>query len=307
MWDSPREVTVRVPAKINLYLGVGLPRDDGYHELRTIYHAVSLYDTVTVTESSGLSVIVTGDEAIDVPIDDSNLAWRAAELVGVRIAREPNVLIQIHKQIPMAAGLAGGSADAAGTIIGMRRLWDVLGRDADFAQLASLLGSDVPFALRGGTAMGTGRGEHVNPMPECPELHWVLAAASGSLSTPDVYRELDHQRESGAVGPASGDASAVVKALLEGDLDALAENLGNDLEPAAIALAPYLSTTLAAGRDLGALAGIVSGSGPTCAFLATDATHARRLAEDLTESDTCRFAKAVVGGAMTEEVASNFI
>jgi 4-diphosphocytidyl-2-C-methyl-D-erythritol kinase len=304
VWEPSREVTVRAPAKINPYLGVGQLREDGYHELRTIYQGVSLFDEVTVSAAPQLSLTVLGAEGVEVPVDDRNLAWRAAELLAAHLGVQPNVSITIHKQIPMAAGLGGGSADAAATLLALRHLWDAMGRDSDFAHLASALGSDVPFAMRGGTAMGAGRGEQVNPMPECPLQHWVVAAADGGLSTPDVYRELDRQRDLGVSLPAIGDPAGVVKALLEGDVELLAENLGNDLEPASITLAPYLAHTLAAGRDLGALAGIVSGSGPTCVFLAADHAQAERLAEGLNESGTCRFAKAVVGGAMTHETTT---
>jgi len=304
VWEPTLEVTVRVPAKINLHLGVGAVRADGYHELQTIYHGIGLYDEIKVAPAPRLIVSVVGDEAEDVPVGEDNLAWQAAALLAERTGIEPNVAITITKRIPMAAGLAGGSANAAGALLACRHLWEVYGRETDFGHLAASLGSDVPFLLRAGTAMGTGRGEQVMRMPEIPQQHWVIAAAEGGLATPDVYRELDRQREDGSAMPPIGDPHKIVAALIEGDPVVIAEHLGNDLEPASIALAPYLTQTLAAGRDLGALAGIVSGSGPTCVFLAASLSHAERLAEGLAESGTCRFASAVVGGAQTEEVTT---
>jgi 4-diphosphocytidyl-2-C-methyl-D-erythritol kinase len=178
--------------------------------------------------------------------------------------------------------------------VACNRLWRLGQTDAELTGLAAELGSDVAFALHGGTALGAGRGETLTELP-AGQLHWVLAAAAGSLSTPAVYAELDRQRTGQPTAePAALDA--LVGALRTGVPIELAPLLANDLQPAALALAPYLRDTLAAGARLGALAGLVSGSGPTCAFLAADAGQARSLATALDADPSCRFARTVVGG-----------
>jgi len=298
---GPARFTVIAPAKINLALSVGPLRPDGFHELRTVFQAIDLYDTVTVRAAAGLELAVSGSEAAGLAADPSNLAWRAAALLAERAHREPNVRIELVKQIPVAAGLAGGSADAAATLLACDRLWGLSLSATELAGLAAELGSDVAFALHGGTALGAGRGETLTELPAV-RLHWVLAAADGTLSTPAVYAELDRQRAAGMVQRVRSDPyglatlDELVQALHTSDPATLAPLLANDLQPAALALAPYLRDTLDAGRRLGALAGLVSGSGPTCAFLATDAEQARWLAAALDADPSCRFARPVVGG-----------
>lgn len=302
MSETQRTVTVRVPAKINLLLAVGPRRPDGFHELSTVFCAVGLYDTVTASPATDLSVRLTGPESAGLPADARNLAWRAAVLLAEHVGIEPRVRLSIDKAIPVAAGLAGGSADAAATLLACARLWNLTVEPAALDALAAELGSDVSFALHGGCALGTGRGERLRPVPAAAAFSWVLAAASGGLSTPGVYAELDRQRAAGTGSPAAGGPEPVIAALGSGDPHLLADRLGNDLEPAALALAPYLGATLGAGRRLGALGGLVSGSGPTCAFLAPDGEAAERLAHGLLASGTCRFARAVVGGAARPEL-----
>jgi len=206
--------------------------------------------------------------------------------------RPAEVALRIDKRIPVAAGLAGGSADAAGALLACDRLWRLDSSAERLAELAARLGSDVSFALAGGIARGTGRGERLEPLAG-PPLHWVLAAATGELSTPAVYAEFD-RRQPAPVEPRLPDE--LFEAVAAGDPARLAPLLRNDLQPAALALAPYLAETLAAGRAAGALAGLVSGSGPTCAFLAADAEAARELAGRLGATEHCRFAVAVTGG-----------
>ncbi|HEX4726588.1 MAG TPA: 4-(cytidine 5'-diphospho)-2-C-methyl-D-erythritol kinase [Jatrophihabitans sp.] len=291
---EPARFTVIAPAKINLALSVGPLRPDGFHELRTVFQAVDLYDTVTVQAAAELELAMSGTEAAGLPTDPGNLAWRAAALLAERAGRAPCVRIELVKRIPVAAGLAGGSADAAATLVACNRLWRLGLTDTELTGLAAELGSDVAFALHGGTALGAGRGETLTELP-AGQLHWVLAAAAGSLSTPAVYAELDRQRTGQPTAePAALDA--LVGALRTGVPIELAPLLANDLQPAALALAPYLRDTLAAGARLGALAGLVSGSGPTCAFLAADAGQARSLATALDADPSCRFARTVVGG-----------
>jgi 4-diphosphocytidyl-2-C-methyl-D-erythritol kinase len=295
-------ITVRVPAKINIYLGVGPVRRDGFHELDTVFHAVGLYDVVTAVPSNGLSLTLEGAESAGLPTDESNLAWRAATLLAAYAGIGARVALRVEKSIPVAAGLAGGSADAAGALVACARLWNLQVPQDELVELAAQLGSDVPFALLGRTAHGTGRGEQLQPVEQATAFHWVLAAAETGLATPSVYGELDRQRAAGTAPEALAGSSDVLAALANTDPQQLAPYLANDLQSAATTLAPELVTTLAKGRELGALAGIVSGSGPTCVFLAEGADHAARLARALAASHVCRYAVAVPGGVSGAEV-----
>ena len=279
-------VTVRVPAKVNLHLAVGGPRADGYHDVATVYQAVSLYDEVTATEADDVRVEVTGAHAGGVPVDACNLAARAARLLAARTGSAPHVHLQLKKGIPVAGGMAGGSADAAAALLACDALWGTALSREELIDLAAELGSDVPFALVGGTAVGTGRGERLTPALTKGRFAWVLGIAEGGLSTPAVYAETDRLR-AGRVLPEPRVPDAVLRALRAGDAAALGPALGNDLQPAACSLRPALQRTLAVGREHGGLGCLVSGSGPTCAFLASDAAHAQDLAAALAESRTC--------------------
>ena len=282
-------VTARTPAKVNIDLSVGPVRADGFHDLVTVFHAVSIYDDVSVQASepgSGVTLSVSGDGASDVPTDASNLAARAAVLVAQVAHCEPDVNITIRKQIPVAGGMAGGSADAAGALLACDALWRAELSKAELAELAAELGSDVPFALHGGTAIGTGRGENLTPALARGAFHWVFATSNKGLSTPRVYEECDRIRGEGFDEPAALDA-AVMTALRNGDAVALGRALRNDLQRAAIALRPDLALVLEVGEDYGALGGIVSGSGPTCAFLVRDDEHALDVSVALSASVVC--------------------
>jgi 4-diphosphocytidyl-2-C-methyl-D-erythritol kinase len=288
-------VSVRVPAKINLCLSVGPLRSDGFHELVTVFHAVDLVDRVTATLGDELSLSISGSEADGLLAGPDNLAWKAATLLAQASGRSPGVALTLGKSIPVAAGLAGGSADAAATLVACDTLWGLNTAPGLLNELAATLGSDVAFALRGGTAIGTGRGEQLETVPHLLEPHFVLAVAAGGLSTPEVYARLDRLRAAGLVQPDPHAAARLVPALRAGDLAALAAALHNDLQAAALDLAPQLRDTLAAGSELGALGGIVCGSGPTCVFLAADADAAHRLADALQRTGLCRWARAVAG------------
>jgi 4-diphosphocytidyl-2-C-methyl-D-erythritol kinase len=285
----PKSVTAVVPAKINLALCVGGLRRDRFHELATVYQAVSLFDDVEVTRrsaGSGIRVTVAGGEVEGVPTDSGNLAWRAAELVATEADVEPDVDISITKRIPVAGGMAGGSADAAGALLACDVLWRAnLHRDR-MLELAAELGSDVAFSLLGGTAIGTGRGERVTSAMARGEYHWVFALSDKGLSTPSVYAECDRLR-SGADVAVPGVPDALMEALLAGDAVRLGAALTNDLQPAAISLRPQLDMLIEIGRDAGALGSIVSGSGPTCAFLVGDEEAALDLAVSLSASGLC--------------------
>jgi 4-diphosphocytidyl-2-C-methyl-D-erythritol kinase len=285
-------ISVRIPAKINIGLAVGGRRSDGFHPLDTVFHAVDLCDEVTAAPAAELSLSIRGEEAASLTADRNNLAWRAAALLAEYAGISAGAELQISKSIPVAAGLAGGSADAAGALIACSRLWQLSISTGELLELAARLGSDVGFCLLGGTARGTGRGEQLTPLPTST-FHWVLAAASGELSTAAVYAEFDRIRPE---PPEPRISDALLAAVAAGDPAELAPLLRNDLQEPALSLAPYLRRTLEAGRHAGALAGLVSGSGPTCAFLTADAAAAVSLASRLSDGDSCRFARPVLGG-----------
>jgi 4-diphosphocytidyl-2-C-methyl-D-erythritol kinase len=303
----PRPVTVRVPSKVNLHLAVGAVRKDGFHELATVFQSLSLTDEVTVAIADEPGVEVRGEGAAAVPTDGANLAWRAVEELARRVgkeAEEPKVRVMIRKGIPVSGGMAGGSADAAATLVGLANLWKLeMGRD-ELAHVAAALGSDVPFILHGGTALGTGRGEQIVPVLTRHTFHWVLAFARGGLATPKVYAELDRLRDTGDP-PRVGEVEPVLEALAVGDPRQLALLLGNDLQAAAVSLRPGLRRTLRAGVDAGALAGIVSGSGPTCAFLCASAEDAVRVAAELSGAGVCRTVRVVHGPVPGARVISD--
>ena len=312
---------------MNLQLSVGPPRGDGYHDLVTVFHAVSLFDEVTVRSAERASVRVTGEGAASVPAGRANLAARAARaLAAVALSRRSKsaVQIEIRKRIPVAAGLAGGSADAAAALVACNELWRTGLTQAELREVAASVGSDVPFALLGGTAIGQGRGERLTAALVAGTYHWVLAFSTGALSTPDVYAACDRlraaraARAAGELAQASGPGQRtraarqeaevpapalsmeLMAALRSGDPATVGPLLSNDLQPAAVSLRPELRRTLAAGREFGALGAIVSGSGPTCAFLAADADRAKKLAVSLTGAGAGRGVVRVrgpVGGA----------
>ncbi|MFI8852644.1 4-(cytidine 5'-diphospho)-2-C-methyl-D-erythritol kinase [Streptomyces sp. NPDC053499] len=293
-----RTVTVRVPAKVNVQLSVGPLRPDGFHDLANVFLAVGLYDSVSATRAEAPLLTVSGPDAAQVPQDRTNLAARAAELLARRNGLAPDVHLHIAKDIPVAGGMAGGSADAAGALLACDRLWGLHTPREELLALCAELGSDVPFSLAGGAALGEGRGEVLTPLEVGGVFHWVFAVAEGGLSTPDVYRECDRLREAAGGGvPEPVASEPLLAALRAGDTQALATALRNDLQPAALSLRPALSETLDTGLAAGALAALVSGSGPTCAFLAADADSAIRVAHTLTASGTCRAARATSGPA----------
>lgn len=296
-WVPTGSVTVRVPGKVNLYLEVGDRRPDGYHELSTVFHAVSLLDEVTVTTSDILTLEISGEGADSLPTDERNLAWRAAELMADHVGRAPDVAIAIDKTIPVAGGMAGGSADAAAVLVAMNELWELGVPRRDLHALAAQLGSDVPFALHGGTALGTGRGEELATVLTRNTFHWVLAFADGGLSTARVFGEIDRLRDTRDhdLPPRLQSAEPVLAALATGDPAALAPLLGNDLQPAALTLDPGLRRTLRAGVEAGALAGVVSGSGPTCAFLCASAGSAVDVGTELAGAGVCRTVRVASG------------
>ncbi|KOG44009.1 4-diphosphocytidyl-2C-methyl-D-erythritol kinase [Streptomyces virginiae] len=279
-------VTVRVPAKVNVQLAVGAARPDGFHDLANVFLAVSLFDEVTAAPADTLSLTCEGPDADQVPLDRTNLAARAAEILAARAGIEPDVHLHIAKNIPVAGGMAGGSADGAAALLACDALWGLNTPRAELLDICAELGSDVPFSLVGGAALGTGRGELLTPVG-AGTFHWVFAVADGGLSTPAVFREFD-RLTAGTPVPAPEASPALLAALASGDPDALGAVLANDLQAAALSLRPQLARTLAAGVDAGALAALVSGSGPTTAFLVADEESAAKVAAALEASGTCR-------------------
>jgi 4-diphosphocytidyl-2-C-methyl-D-erythritol kinase len=294
-------IAVRVPAKLNLQLAVGPPRADGYHDLVTVFHAVSLFDQVTVEQAGRDGVTVTGEGADRVPADQDNLAVRAVEALraAIRDRGTGKVHVTIAKRIPVAAGLAGGSADAAAALVACNELWATGLTQQELGGIAATVGSDVAFALLGGTAVGRGRGEQLTPaLAPATQYHWVLAFADGQLSTPAVYAALDRLRAAGPAAPATAGPdldAALMSALRSGDAARVGQRLSNDLQSAALSLFPALRKTLAAGLELGALGALVAGSGPTCVFLAANAERALELAVALSGAGVCRSVARVSG------------
>ncbi|MCX4676582.1 4-(cytidine 5'-diphospho)-2-C-methyl-D-erythritol kinase [Streptomyces sp. NBC_01433] len=289
-------VTVRVPAKVNAQLAVGAARPDGFHDLANVFLAVGLYDEVTATPADELTITCSGPDAAQVPLDASNLAARAALALAARHGIAPGVHLHITKDIPVAGGMAGGSADGAAALLACDALWGTGATRAELLAICAELGSDVPFSLVGGAALGVGRGEQLTPVEVGGTFHWVFAVADGGLSTPAVYGEFD-RLTAGTDVPAPTASEALLDALRSGDSGALAATLSNDLQPAALSLRPSLADTLAAGTGAGALAALVSGSGPTTAFLVADEASARKVADALLGSGTCRNARIAVSPA----------
>ncbi|MEU2911697.1 4-(cytidine 5'-diphospho)-2-C-methyl-D-erythritol kinase [Streptomyces massasporeus] len=296
-------VTVRVPAKVNVQLAVGAARPDGFHDLANVFLAVGLYDEITVTPADGLRVTCDGPDADQVPLDRTNLAARAAEALAERYGRSPDVHLHIAKDIPVAGGMAGGSADGAGALVACDALWGTGAPREELLEICAELGSDVPFSLVGGAALGIGRGERLTPLEVGGTFHWVFAMAGRGLSTPAVFREFDRLGE-GTDIPEPVASGELLAALAKGDPDALAAAVSNDLQPAALSLFPELAGTLAAGRAAGALAALVSGSGPTTAFLVRDPETAAAVAQALVSSGTCRTVRTASGPAPGATVAA---
>jgi 4-diphosphocytidyl-2-C-methyl-D-erythritol kinase len=286
----PDPVTVRVPAKVNLHLAVGPRRDDGYHDVTTVLQAVSLVDEVTALPAEGVGAELSGEGADELPTDEGNLAVGAAVRLAKQAGVTIGVLLRIAKTIPVAGGMAGGSADAAAALVACDALWRTGMDRAELTEIAAALGSDVPFALAGGTALATGRGEQVAQVLARGQFHWVFALAERGLSTAAVYAEYDRGDPVPERPP-----DAVLAALRAGDPVALGRALHNDLQLPALRLRPALRRVLDAGMDRGALGAVVSGSGPTCAFLTRSANDAVSLAASLAGAGVCRSVRRAHG------------
>lgn len=269
---------IRTHAKLNLFLRVLGSRKDGYHDLETILHGVKLFDEIdiTTTDDAGVDLQVTCAPGVrgQLSSGEDNLIHRAAEHL-VRAGAGKGAAIRLLKRIPIGAGLGGGSANAAGTLVALNELWGHPLNVSELLAAATALGSDVPYCLTGGTALATARGEQVTPLAGPDSLWFVLGISHRPLLTRDVYRRWDGLEASNA------GSAALMRALDAGDVAAIAALLHNDLEPAALLLRPELEEGRAALERAGALGTCLSGSGPTWYGLCSDEGHARRTADAL--------------------------
>lgn len=303
------QAIVRVPGKINLQLSVGPRRRDGYHDIATVFQAVSIFDDVRVSLSQEhdrkerFAIEIKADHPHGIPTDKENLAYIAAESMYRRFELEDAIDISIEKRIPVAGGMAGGSANAAGVIVAIDSLFSLGLSRNEMEEIGAEIGSDVPFSIAGGTAIGTGRGEQLTPALARGSYSWVLALSSNGLSTPAIYNECDRLREGMEIS-APQVSESLMHALRSADAKALGKALHNDLQPAACSIRPALRLILDVGMDYGALGGIVSGSGPTVAFLAEDEDHALDLVVALTSSgvvgNVVRASGPVVGATVID-------
>ena len=272
-------VTVKAPGKINLALHVGPLEPSGYHELLTVFQAVSVWETVTAENAPEFSLTVSGDVVLDeIPLTEDNLVIKAARAVQQASGFSGAAAFHIDKKVPVGGGMAGGSADAAAALLAVDALWETHLSQVQLLALAADLGSDVPFSLEGYTQIGRGRGHLLEPLQSLP-FHWVIVPQPLHLSTPLVYSTLDELRAGDAPKLPQAPSPGLVAALFAGDAHALAGELINDLAAPALHLAPHIQSVLDTGVKLGALAGMVSGSGPTCVFLAEDPDHQTRLVD----------------------------
>ena len=298
------QVSVRVPGKINLQLSVGPLQRDGYHEVATVFQSVSLFDELTISENDGDGIEIAAEGKSAIPLGKENLAFKAAELMRKKFDISTGLLIKIKKEIPIAGGMAGGSANAGATIVGIDALFSLGLKRDEMERIGGEIGADVPFTISGGTAIGTGRGDQITPVLSRGSYNWVLALSSSGLSTPAVYKECDRLREGLDISkPHVSDS--LLHSLSQGDAKALGKSLTNDLQAAACSLKPALRLILDVGLDYGALGGIVSGSGPTVAFLAENEDHALDLVVALTSSGVVGNVIRVAGPVPGARVIAN--
>ena len=284
-------VRVEAPGKVNLFLSCGAPGADGYHPLTTVFQAVRLIETVTArrqARDAHGAITLTLEEGPAVPTDERNLAVRAARLLAEATGVTEGVDLLLRKRVPVAGGMAGGSADAAAALLACNTLWGTGLEAIELIELAARLGADVPFPLVGATALGQGRGDRLSPLMTRGTYQWVFALQNRGLSTPKVFRRFDELAAGRGAAPATEPVpERMTAALRAGDTAALAAALHNDLAPAALSLRPELARVIALAQDAGALRAIISGSGPTVAALVPDAATAQAVAQALDHSGAC--------------------
>jgi len=270
-------IRIRTHAKVNLFLRVMGLRADGFHEVETILHGIKLADDivfhVTDTRTIEVDMQVADDVDGDIPAVEANLVHAAATLLVDRGARNEGIHIQVTKRIPMGAGLGGGSGNAAGALVLLNEIWESGFQDADMAELAASIGSDVPYCIGGGTALAKGRGEQLTRLPGPPDLNLVVGISNPPLRTTDVYAAWDTHGT-----PSEVNSAPITMALGLGDPRDIASLLHNDLEPVAFTLRPELEDKKKSLLDAGALGASLSGSGPTLFAIASDESHALSIA-----------------------------
>ncbi|MGO1637126.1 MAG: 4-(cytidine 5'-diphospho)-2-C-methyl-D-erythritol kinase [Ancrocorticia populi] len=300
------KVFATAPGKVNLALRVGPPRTDSFHPLDTVFEAVDVYESVSATfDRSEISVTMSG-KGQDLPTDEQNLAVKAAMALRASFGGSDGVHLEIDKRIPVAGGMAGGSADAAATLVACNELWELEASADELLEIAASIGSDVPFALMGGLAHGVGRGERLVPINADVHHYWVMITAPDGLSTPAVFGEFDQIMGYRPVPEALvPDTRDLQRALAAGNTSEIASLLINDLEEPAFSLRPGLRALYKAVKSRG-MAAILSGSGPTVAVLAESKGAADQLAKELaTEHPDAGILRAngpVAGARVTEVI-----
>lgn len=293
-------VTAVAPGKVNMSLRVGPRRDDGYHDVATLYFAVSLHEEVTAAPRRDSAITVSLSErsaftevqqqvqgetvTASIPLDERNLAHQAAQKLRERLGITSGVDLTITKNVPVAGGMGGGSADAAAALVACSALWGAGLSKEQLAEVGAELGADVPFAILGGAAVGQGVGDELSPLLTRGELHLVIVPANTGLSTPEIYQELDTMREEAGVTAEEPELDAdLVRAVCTADAEMVATLMTNELQAPAVRKIPSLDRMMDAGLLEGAMQGMVSGSGPTVVFLTRDAAAAGQLATSLEE------------------------
>lgn len=304
-----RRRTAAAPAKVNLHLGVGPKRADGLHGIVTVYQAVGLWTHVTMTAEpeSGSGAVTFSGPSTYVERGDGALVRAAVRRCFESAGRpEEGVRVDIDSDIPVRGGMGSSAANAAASIVAANSLFGLELSTAQELEVAQSLGSDVPLCLHGGTMLGIGHGEQVTPMPwRGDRLHFVVAMAREGLGAESVFAELDRMRTAGtARSSASFDAEdqpiddghiELARALAGGDVDEIAAHLYNDLANAVASLRPAVRRTLEDGREAGALAAVIAGSGPTCLLLCRDGASALDVATELATRGSAHAIRAVTG------------
>lgn len=261
----------KAPAKINLSLDILHKREDGYHEVEMIMTMVDLADRLEFTPLSRDTIIITSQVGF-IPLDDKNLAVQAARLIKERYHITSGVHIHLDKHIPVAAGLAGGSTDAAATLRGLNKLWDLRLTDADMQKLGGEIGSDVPFCVAGGTALATGRGEKLQPIDSPPQCWVILAKPPIHVSTSDVYGKVRVENIK-----SHPNTTALLSAISDQDFHRVCGSMGNVLEEVTLDLYPEVKRIKECMEKLGADGVLMSGSGPTVFGLVSKQSKVHRI------------------------------
>ncbi|MGE7828809.1 4-(cytidine 5'-diphospho)-2-C-methyl-D-erythritol kinase [Paenibacillus sp. NPDC093718] len=261
----------KAPAKINLMLDVLHKRPDGFHEVEMVMTMIDLADRLEMSEQKRDTIIITS-QAGYIPLDEKNLAFQAARLIKERYDVRQGVHIHLDKKIPVAAGLAGGSSDAAATLRGLNRLWGLGIPQEELLALGAELGSDVPFCVTGGTALATGRGEVLTPIPNPPQCWVIVAKPPINVSTAEVYGRLRSEQIQ-----RHPSAERMVEALTQGSFQQMCQSLGNVLEEVTLKMHPEVQQLKEGMLKLGADGALMSGSGPTVFGLVSKESKVARI------------------------------